>query len=117
MRRAKSQVRPANFLRRGLQMTNVRRFIAVMAFLALAVSISTSLQGQSGKKPAVNGSPPQATPAQQVSDLADATESRFPAAGVITYQPVNGDLYFALQVQPKLEATPRRPRDILVMMS
>src|SRR5207253_1048934 len=56
-------------------------------------------------------------PAKQVSDLAEAADSRFTAAGVVTYQPVNGDLYFALQLQPKLEAVPRRPRDILIMMS
>ena len=34
-----------------------------------------------------------------------------------SYQPVKGDAYFALQVQPKLEPAPARPRDYLIMLS
>src|ERR1700688_4226455 len=99
-------------------MTNARRFLAVIAFLGLAAYVSTTLQGQPGKKaPAETVTTPQNTPAQHVSLLAEATESRFALPGVITYQPVNGDLYFALQLKPKLDPTPRRPRDILIMLS
>jgi hypothetical protein len=98
-------------------MTKVRRLLAVVAFLGTAAYVSTTLQGQSGTKTGGPSTTPQMTPAKQVSQLAEASESRFAAAGVVTYQPVQGDLYFALQVKPKLEATPQRPRDILIMMS
>src|SRR5262249_17995482 len=37
--------------------------------------------------------------------------------GVVTYRPERGEPYFALQLQVKLEAGPRRPRDILVAVA
>src|ERR1051325_3273992 len=99
-------------------MTKVRRFVAVVAFLGVAAIVSTSSQGQSGKKKASGPvTTPQLTPAKEASQLAEASESRFGLPGVNTYQPIKGDLYFALQLQPKLDKAPDRPRDILVMMS
>ena len=95
-------------------MTKIRRFLAIVAFLGIAAIISSSLQGQPGKK---GGTTPQITPAAQVSQLAEATESRFTAPDVITYQPVNGDRYFAMQIKPALKPAADRPRDILIMMS
>ncbi len=98
-------------------MTKVRRLLAVCAFVGVAVLVSSSTQGQSGKK-AGGGVTPQMTPAAKgVSQLADApAESRFSVAGVNTYQPVKGDAYFAMKVQPALEATAPRPRDFLIML-
>src|SRR5205085_179969 len=43
--------------------------------------------------------------------------SRFAAGGVVSYLPEKGDPYFALQLQPKLDPTPRRPRDVLVVVA
>jgi hypothetical protein len=101
-------------------MTRVRRFLAVCAFLGVAVLVSSSSQGQSGKKTGTTGggTTPQMTPAAKgISQLAEApAESRFTLPGINTYQPVKGDAYFAMKVQPSLEATPQRPRDFLVML-
>jgi hypothetical protein len=44
-------------------------------------------------------------------------QSKFAEASLLTYQPVAGDPYFALQVKPSLSAGPRRPRDILLLVS
>ena len=85
--------------------------------MGVAAWISSSLQGQSGKKAAGTGTTPQLTPANQASQLAEAGDSRFASAGVQTYQPVKGDAYFALQIQPKLDPAPARPRDYLIMLS
>ena len=97
-------------------MTRLRRLLAVSAFLGVAAWIASSTQGQSGKK-AGTGTTPQSTPAKQVSQLSEPTESRFAVAGMQTYQPVKGAAYFAMQVQPKLDAAPVRPRDYLIMLS
>ena len=91
-------------------MTKARRFLAVIALLGIVAIVSSTLQGQPGKKAAGAGTTPQITPATQVSQLAESSESRFSAAGVLTYQPVKGDLYFALQLQPKLVPTANRSR-------
>src|SRR5438874_11940218 len=99
-------------------MTRLRRFLAVIAFLGTVAYISSALQGQPGKKTGGTGTTPQVNPGIRVSDLAEApTESRFSIPGVLTYLPLKGDLYFALQVKPKLDPTPVPPRDTLVMMS
>src|SRR5687768_524030 len=97
-------------------MTRVRRLLVVAGFLGMAAIISSSSsEGQSGKKGPVTT--PQLTPAKEVSLQAEPTDSRFSMPGVLTYQPLKGDHYFALQVQPKLEPAANRPRDILVMMA
>ena len=81
-------------------MTKMRRLLAVAGLLGAVAIISTSLEGQQTKKTGT-GTTPQATPAKQVSQLADAVDSRFGAPGILTYQPLKGDLYFALQLKPK----------------
>ena len=98
-------------------MTKVRRFWAVVGFLGLVAIISSSLHGQPGKKAGASGLTPQLTPASKVSQLGEATDSRFAASDVLTYQPLKGDLYFALRLQPKLDPSPRRARDIVIVMS
>ena len=69
-------------------MTKLRRFVAVMTFVGLAAYISTSLHGQPGKKADSPATTPQILPATQVSHLAEASESRFNAPGILTYLPV-----------------------------
>jgi hypothetical protein len=99
-------------------MTKVRRFWAVVAFLGMAAILSTSLQGQQGKKAVGAGTTPQANPAAPAAPVPAAPNSRFDARDVLAYQPLQGHAFFALQIQPKLEplATPR-PRDFLIMLS
>ncbi|HZZ78015.1 MAG TPA: hypothetical protein VFE62_05835 [Gemmataceae bacterium] len=97
-------------------MTRLRRLVAVSALLGLAVWVSSSLQGQSGKKPA-GVATPQIVPGKAVSQPAEPTDSRFASSAIQTYQPIKGDAYFAMPVQPKLEDVPVRPRDYLIMLS
>ena len=103
-------------------MTRVRRLSGVIALLGFAALVSSSSQGQSGKKatPASPLTPQianQVAPAKEVAQLSEASESRFNIPGAISYKPVQGDLYVAMQIQPKLDPAPRRPRDYLIMLS
>ena len=95
-------------------MSKLHRFLSVGGFLGIAAILSSSLQGQPDKKASTT---PQIAPAQQVSRLAEPTDSRFTAPGVLTYRPLQGAAYFALALQPNLDPAPRRPRDILIMLS
>src|SRR5262249_51826889 len=113
--------RRASFFTRGLKMTRVRRLLGVFALLGFAALVSSNSQGQSGKK-AANPGPaltPQTvpSPATQVARLAEETESRFSLPAAITNKPLQGSHYVALHVKPALEPSPRRPRDILIMVS
>src|SRR5262245_53894571 len=100
-------------------MTRVRRLLGVAALLGFAALVSSSSQGQPGKK--AGSGPvltPQPAPAKEVAQLAEApTESRFNLPSAITYKPVQGDHYVAVQIKPVLEPAPRRPRDYLIMIS
>jgi tetratricopeptide (TPR) repeat protein len=101
-------------------MTRVRRLLAVFTFVGVAVVVSSSLQGQTGKT--TGGTTPKLTPQltpAKSNPHAEAAiaDSRFTQAGAHTYQPVKGDIYFALGIKPTLEAAPNRPRDILIVMS
>src|SRR4051812_48546135 len=93
-------------------MTRVRRLFVVVAFVGLGAMVSNSSLGQPDKKSGPKGPvvTPQSTPGVQVAELAEAPDSRFTLPGTITYKPLQGDAYFAMQVQPKLEAAPDRPR-------
>ena len=84
-------------------MTRLRRMLAVGAFVGLVAVISSTLQGQSAKKSGVSTTTPQSLPPKQAGHSAEVAESRFSAPGVLTYQPLKGDTYFALSVKPKLE--------------
>ena len=100
-------------------MTYVGRLKGVGALLALAAVLTNShVWGESDKK-----SPPQrAGVNRHAIDKADQSfeenlaKSKFASGGLATYRTIGGDLLFALQVKPKLEATPERPRDYLVMI-
>jgi hypothetical protein len=98
-------------------MTKVRRFWAVVAFLGMVAIVSSSLQGQQGKKATGGAITPQAKPAAPIIPVAEAIKSRFDASDVLVYQPLTGDSYVAAQLQPKLEPAKARPRDFVIMMS
>src|ERR1043165_6660537 len=102
-------------------MTKVSRLLIIDVVLTGLVIVSSARfsTGQATKKGA-SGLPKttvQTSPAKKVSALAEAVDSRFSLPGLLTYQPIKGDLAFAMQLQPKLEATLRRPRDYLIIMS
>src|SRR4051812_35410333 len=46
----------------------------------------------------------------------DQVVNRFADVPLTVYQSVDGEFYYALQVQPALQPTPPRPRDILVLI-
>ncbi len=103
-------------------MTKMRRLVAVGAFLALVALVSSPLLGEPESK--IGGPGPSGTSAQLSRPAApsaapadDPVPSRFDDAGALTYQPIKGDAFFALQLQPKLPAAPARPRDYLIMVS
>jgi hypothetical protein len=99
-------------------MTSMRRLKAFGAFLVLAAVITTAhvwsepAQQKQGKRSRANLSP---DPAEQtfVDDLASA---KFAKGGVLTYRTSQGELLFALQLKPTLEAVPSRPCDYLIMV-
>ena len=62
-------------------MTKMRRLLAVAGLLGAVAIISTSLEGQQTKKTGT-GTTPQATPAKQVSQLADPNFPRRPSQRV-----------------------------------
>ena len=103
-------------------MTMLRRMLAVGGLLAVIAVISSSSDG--GDKPDTGASPQQppaagkpAAPKVNLYQAAEAIESRFQQSGVLTYASTQGDHYIALQLQPKLDAVPARPRDILILVS
>jgi hypothetical protein len=105
-------------------MTKVRRLLVVTAGLAvtaLASIFSSSSHGEGAGKP--NRSAPSAaarpTPvkAPAASEEAALAASKFETSSLVTYQPLEGDLLFALQVKPKVEPGPARPRDYVIMVS
>jgi tetratricopeptide (TPR) repeat protein len=103
-------------------MTKVRRLAAVLAGLAVAAVISSQLWGQNptGRKdrPALLPNDGTRLAGENAADPESAlARSKFTQGGVVTYQPAQGDPLFALQLKPKLEPTPRRPRDYLVLVS
>src|SRR5262249_52521607 len=55
-----------------------------------------------------------AVPAVRGSD--EAPPSRFAGQPAVAYQTAQGELVFALQLQPKLDPAARRPRDLLILV-
>src|SRR5947199_197825 len=109
-----------------------RRLLVVVAGLAAAALLSSS---QSHGDPAGKNDRPNLTPAGPKAPVAPVIQgknvddepsvSRFALGRTITYRPLEGDPYFALQIQPKPEqiqpkadadAKPRG-RDYLIMIS
>src|SRR5438034_740921 len=100
-------------------MTNVRRLLAVAAGLAVAAFLSSRLWGEPANGKAGKSILPGDgnRPAAAADPEAALAQSRFAQGGVLTYRPVEGANYFALQLQPKLDPVPRRPRDVLILVS
>jgi Mg-chelatase subunit ChlD/tetratricopeptide (TPR) repeat protein len=101
-------------------MTYVRRLKAVGAILALAAVFTNShVWGESAKKAPEKRrtATPKIKPDKAEQDIAeDLANTKFARANVLTYRTTGGDTLFALQIKPKLEPVPERPRDYLVMI-
>ncbi len=83
----------------------------VLGVVATLATLGTSLFG--GADPAKTGQPIRPDGGKVVEDLVINKFSKLPA---LTYQLRDGEVLFAWQVKPTIEATPARPRDILVMV-
>lgn len=99
-------------------MITSRRLALILVGLALlALSHSATLTGEPANlRQAAVPTARQPAPAGTASD-GELPTYRFENEPLITYRMPNGELLFGLQLQPKLPAQPRRPRDILVMVS
>jgi len=98
-------------------MTKVSRLFAGSVGLAVIVWwCSAHLQGEPVPIPPRSGlslGDPKAPPIDQST----LVQARFSRSEVLTYQSLAGDLYFALQLKPRLEATAPMSRDYLVAIN
>src|SRR5207245_6397343 len=101
-------------------MTYVRRLRAVGAFLALAAIFTNShVWGEAAKKAPEQRRSAKAKvgPEQADQDITeDLANTKFAKASVLTYRTTGEETLFALQIMPKLDPVPIRPRDYLVMV-
>src|SRR5271163_3557852 len=102
-------------------MTNVRRLLAVASGLAVTAVLTAQLWGEPNdgqvRKSVLPGDGNRPAAGKGVDPESALAQSKFEQGGVLTYKPAEGDPYFALQLQPKLDPIPRRPRDYLVLVS
>jgi tetratricopeptide (TPR) repeat protein len=104
-------------------MTSRRRLVVAVAGIATVAVLSSSyLLGdpeipKKGKLslPSVDRQPAQ--PDADPDPEAAFARSRFARGGMLIYEALEGNPYFALQAQVKLDPAPRRPRDYLLMVS
>jgi tetratricopeptide (TPR) repeat protein len=100
-------------------MIAVRRLAAVGAFLGLAAAItSPRVWGEPKREQELkayrsNSSTPPVPDRQFAEDLA---VSRFAEQSFLAFDTTKGERYFALQLKPKLDPAPARPRDIAVLV-
>src|SRR5436305_2103326 len=95
-------------------MTKMRRLLAIAAGIAvIAVIASSQLQGQSGGKTAPVIRPVVPADRNVERELAD---SKFAKGGILTYETLKGETLFAYQLKPQLPTTPRRKRDIVIVI-
>lgn len=82
---------------------------------ATLAALGTTLFGdmRAGKPVAPPAAPARPDGGRVVEDL---VATKFSNTPVLTYQPRDGELIFAWQVQPTLAAQPARPRDVLVVV-
>jgi tetratricopeptide (TPR) repeat protein len=99
-------------------MTTSRRLQAIGLLLAIVVGISlTHAWGEVRNDDRGKFLKSHANPAPKAPDLTpELAATRFKDTPVLTYRPTSGDTYFAVQIQPKLEAPAARPRDYLVVV-
>src|SRR5437764_1214040 len=112
---------PASCHDRGSRtMTRNHRFAAVGAILAIAgVYTCAHVWGGSGQPPQHRPADANAVSNQARADeeLAnDLADTKFSTGQLLTYRTEAGDLLFAMQVKPTLEAPPRRPTDIAILV-
>ncbi len=99
-------------------MMKVRRLAAVLGGLAVTAVLSSNLWGDpTPRKDRAATLPGEDRRPNQPTDEAALARTKFEAGGVVTYRPEKGDLFFALQLQPRLQPVPRRPRDLVVLVS
>ena len=101
-------------------MRRVRRHLAAGAVLVLAAVLTCAhVLGEPARDPSgkirFGGSKP-VTRDTGLDLYAELNTTRFADQPVLTYRTQDGELLFALQVQPKLEPVPARPRDVLVLI-
>src|SRR3954469_1820886 len=99
-------------------MTIPRRIYAAGATLALlAAATCPTVWGDSAASPPrkLNAFAGAIRTSPDVAPAEDAG-SRFAKQPVITYETLQGELHFALQLKPQLPATPARSRDIAVVV-
>src|SRR6266852_4117347 len=100
-------------------MTYVGRLKSIGAFLAVAAVITNAhVWGEPVKKSVPARGADASRPAAKADKTfeEDLANSKFTRGGLVTYHTTAGELLFALQVKPKLEAPADRPRDYLVMV-
>jgi tetratricopeptide (TPR) repeat protein len=96
-----------------------RRLLAVGTILSLAAVIACSqVWGETG---ADKDKEHRSSPLQQGDDAArlfadELKANRFADQPLVTYKTTKGDILFAAQLQPRLEAGPARPCDYLVLV-
>ncbi len=101
-------------------MAKARRLLVVAGLLGVAAIVSSSW---SAGEPAANKVPPPAAGKRPAPPLnlepaeKALAQSKFAEAKLVSYRPLQGDPYFALQVQPKLEPALPRPRDYLLLVN
>ena len=88
---------------------------ALLGLAATLVAVGTNLLGSGAPPISVAPTADEARPdgARFVDELAVNKFSKMP---VLTYQPKDGEMLFAWQIQPTVAAPAPRPRDVLVMV-
>jgi len=101
-------------------MTYVHRLRAAGALLVLAAVVTNPhVWGEPTKQLKIKRRAAEKPLLASKDDLESADQfvsPKFANGGLVTYRTTAGDLLFALQLKPKLEAAPARPRDYLVMV-
>src|SRR5205823_4421519 len=99
-------------------MTYVYRLRLAGVLLTLAAVLTNAhVWGEPTKKLAGKRLIVPRNPGLAKSDLAaddEYAKSKFSHASVVSYRTTDGDLLFALQLKPKLDPIPVRPRDYLI---
>src|SRR5262249_26957631 len=109
----------STYLARGVwAMTTFRRLMSVSTVVGLAAVIpAAGVRGEPTKNAfAVGRSDPPPAKAEPAPEETGLTKFSDPKRAVVTYETLNHELYFAFQVQPKMEAGTARPRDLLVIV-
>ncbi len=89
---------------------------ALLGAIATLAAVATTLLGD--VRPGIPPSAPAGPTARPVGGglTEDLAATKFSKMPVLTYQPRDGELLFAWQIQPTVAAPAPRPRDVLVMV-